>query len=207
MNNNTQFDPYATLGVDPKATMDEIQAAYRRKAQENHPDRGGNPELMKDINMAWKILSDPAMKERYDSGKGVNLSPLEQRARAVILNYVQIVIRTTDVNQDMIHCIRQLMAEQYARMMNARENTKQDLIRLRKRLDRLKGPAGNFIADAMQSEIDKGEQMLKTIDEDEEMHLKAGEMLKEFSYQDIQTAGTTTSFATSSGFYFLGLGV
>ena len=31
-------DYYATLGVDKKATADEIKKAYRKLARENHPD-------------------------------------------------------------------------------------------------------------------------------------------------------------------------
>jgi hypothetical protein len=33
--------PHAVLGVRPGATMDEVKAAFRRKALEHHPDRGG----------------------------------------------------------------------------------------------------------------------------------------------------------------------
>jgi DnaJ family protein A protein 2 len=32
------------LGVDKKATTDQIKKAYRRLAMTHHPDRGGNKE-------------------------------------------------------------------------------------------------------------------------------------------------------------------
>ena len=39
-------DAYATLGVDPEASNDEIKKAYRRLMNRNHPDKiaGSNPE-------------------------------------------------------------------------------------------------------------------------------------------------------------------
>ena len=37
-------------------TVREIQQAYRKKAKENHPDKGGNPETMKQINNAKDTL-------------------------------------------------------------------------------------------------------------------------------------------------------
>lgn len=47
------------LGVTPKASEADIQAAYRRKAMENHPDLGGSEITMAEINAA----RDAAMRE------------------------------------------------------------------------------------------------------------------------------------------------
>ena len=63
-------DYYKVLGVDRKATEDEIKRSYRKLALEHHPDRNpGNKsaeEKFKEINEAYQVLSDPEKKKRYD---------------------------------------------------------------------------------------------------------------------------------------------
>ena len=46
-------DPYATLGVAPDATLDELTAARRRLAMQLHPDRGGDGGAMQVVNRAF----------------------------------------------------------------------------------------------------------------------------------------------------------
>lgn len=63
-------DYYKTLGVDRKATSDEIKKAFRKLAMKYHPDRNkGNKEAeekFKDINEAYEVLSDSQKRSRYD---------------------------------------------------------------------------------------------------------------------------------------------
>ena len=42
------------LGVDQQSTIETVRKAYRVLASENHPDRGGSPARMAEINRAWK---------------------------------------------------------------------------------------------------------------------------------------------------------
>ncbi|HXG25918.1 MAG TPA: molecular chaperone DnaJ [Candidatus Binatia bacterium] len=62
-------DYYTTLGVDRDATEAEIKKAYRRLAQQWHPDVNKNPDAavrFKEINEAYQVLSDPERRQRYD---------------------------------------------------------------------------------------------------------------------------------------------
>jgi DnaJ-domain-containing protein 1 len=44
------------LKVDANATKAEIKAAWKRAAVANHPDLGGNTEMMQQINAAYELL-------------------------------------------------------------------------------------------------------------------------------------------------------
>jgi uncharacterized membrane protein YgcG len=44
------------LGVDPGASDNDIKKAYRKSALKNHPDKGGDPEVFKELTHAWVVL-------------------------------------------------------------------------------------------------------------------------------------------------------
>jgi molecular chaperone DnaJ len=70
----TRPDYYKTLGVDKKATPEEIKKAYRKLARQYHPDR--NPEdkhaeeRFKEVSQAHDVLGDPEKRKQYDTGTG-----------------------------------------------------------------------------------------------------------------------------------------
>lgn len=65
-------DFYNILQIDKDATPDDIKKAYRRLALKFHPDnyKGDKQEAeikFKEINEAYKVLSDPVKKRQYDT--------------------------------------------------------------------------------------------------------------------------------------------
>jgi DnaJ domain len=49
-------DPFAVLGVDHNATLDEVRSARRRLAAQFHPDHGGDATKMGEINVAFDAV-------------------------------------------------------------------------------------------------------------------------------------------------------
>jgi len=55
------------FGLADNPTDAEIKKAWKQKAIQHHPDRGGDPEVMKQINVAHDVLLG---KQRPDRGRG-----------------------------------------------------------------------------------------------------------------------------------------
>jgi DnaJ-class molecular chaperone with C-terminal Zn finger domain len=65
-------DYYQVLGVDKKATADEIKKAYRKLAVKWHPDKNptnkkASEEKFKKISEAYAVLSDQKKRQEYDT--------------------------------------------------------------------------------------------------------------------------------------------
>ena len=60
---------YNILGVNESATQEEIKKAYKKKAVEHHPDKGGNEEEFKKISEAYDTLGDENKRRNYDNQK------------------------------------------------------------------------------------------------------------------------------------------
>lgn len=63
-------DYYKILGVDRKASADEIRSAYRKLAMKYHPDKNQGDkkaeDRFKEINEAYQVLSDEQKRAHYD---------------------------------------------------------------------------------------------------------------------------------------------
>lgn len=60
------MDYYEVLGIKKTASPNEIKSAYKKKAMQHHPDKGGDTNVFKKVNEAYQILSDPNKKGLYD---------------------------------------------------------------------------------------------------------------------------------------------
>jgi len=62
-------DYYKILELEPSATVVEIKKAYRRLAQQYHPDKNSNDQYalvyFSEIKEAYEVLTNPSKKEYY----------------------------------------------------------------------------------------------------------------------------------------------
>ena len=79
-------DYYKILGFDTnRVSIDEIKIGYRDQAKKYHPDLNegdsGAEERFKDINEAYRILSNPSSKRKYDRSWNVNIGKTKNREK------------------------------------------------------------------------------------------------------------------------------
>lgn len=96
---------YEILDVSQDADPDEIKKAYRRKAQQCHPDKeNGDEELFKKVKEAYEVLSDELKRKHYDETgeliKEFEDSPVIQAVIEIVLKLAaQLDIEHTDLIQ------------------------------------------------------------------------------------------------------------
>jgi DnaJ-class molecular chaperone len=77
---------YQTLGVSPDADADALKKAYRKLAQEYHPDRNQGDEAaeerFKEVSAAYAVLSDDQRRRDYDEFGEIATDPNFDAERA-----------------------------------------------------------------------------------------------------------------------------
>lgn len=77
-------DYYSLLRIKPDASPAHVDAAYRRLMQRYHPNARATPQSLdrlRDLNQAWRVLSDPVQRAAYDAARA-NGSKYEPPAAA-----------------------------------------------------------------------------------------------------------------------------
>ena len=73
----TLFGPkslYDALLVDQNATLDEIKLAFKKRALQVHPDKGGSKEAFHLVYQALETLADPEARKKYDHSLSIRES-------------------------------------------------------------------------------------------------------------------------------------
>jgi molecular chaperone DnaJ len=83
-------DYYKTLGVERKATEDDIRKAYRRLARKYHPDLNPGDKAAEDrfkqVQEAYDILSDAKKRSMFDQYGFYSAASISQNTSAAARN-------------------------------------------------------------------------------------------------------------------------
>lgn len=84
---------YEILGVNKGASRDEIRDAYRCKAKETHPDRGGDDKKFAVFAKAYEVLIDSNKRGRYDeTGVVEDVNVINKKANAMVCSIFENIL-------------------------------------------------------------------------------------------------------------------
>lgn len=191
---------YEVLGVGKGADSGEVKKAYRKKAQQLHPDKAeGDKEQFQELVAAYEVLIDNARRQKYDetgeiSSKVADDNDALSSLVSVIFGLIDKVddVRYVNLIEEAKELVREGLRVQAERIVEL-ENS----IAVREEVNRrLKKKDGhNILADALQSDMDKRRQGVEGMRDNLDTGKALIVMLDEYEYQaDIDTRTTDTSF-------------
>lgn len=172
--------PYEILGVDRDASQDDIKRAYRRKAQDAHPDRGGDAAMMRALALAHEILGDSDKRAEYDSmGQEGSANSLDHDAWSLVATHINQAFEVTDNPVESLHEVLDGIRDQIEsdRQKHRAKNVKL-LTKLKAFKQRNKpSEARDRIEKHLLHSIEMNKQAIARADQGLKLHARAVEMI------------------------------
>lgn len=172
---------YATLGIEPTATPEQIKAAYRKKSRENHPDHGGSTEAMASVNDAYAVLSDPDRRAKYDqTGDSTKGPTLDEQANAAL---AQVFNACLTEEGDIVAVARKAFGRGISEANGQRQEMASTLRKLEKRRGLVINTAGeNLFQVLLEGKISQLEKARSSLDAQIEVAKAALRLLESYRF-------------------------
>lgn len=159
------FDPYAVLGVERDATPEEVRQAYRRKAQDAHPDKGGAEGAFPPLQRAYALLKDARRRSSWDqTGRDPGAEPEADARRAEAIRRVVGLFLSAVLNDqldpdthDLVHLVRDLVADQGVALNNTMVEMRKQIRKCQRAIKRVRVTKGkeNLLTGALEANINQ----------------------------------------------------
>jgi curved DNA-binding protein CbpA len=191
------LDPYEQLGVERGATAAEIKSAWRRKAQQMHPDKHADDPYAETrfalIRESYDILSDPARRSAYDAEGRTQRDDLPVRAQTLLEQVVAGLLtqaqKSGDLgNIDLVTALRYALARMKGDTEHERALTARVIRGYEKQLKRVrrKGKGHNLLADLIAVRLDETRSRHADLGKGAEECAAALAMLDEYEDIDVR---------------------
>lgn len=177
------MDLYDILGLDKDADLSAVKRAYRALSKTNHPDKGGDPTKFHNIHLAYKVLSDPKTRKKYDETGEIPGEARNTRAMAIELirgEFQKLVQSRPDLDFDVLVVIGQSINDYLGKIRHAQADLKQRLEQARRHQGRFKGKLDtNPMRDVLNAQERRLSSELEQAGESRKVTQKALALLRE----------------------------
>jgi curved DNA-binding protein CbpA len=190
-------NPYEDLGVDKNADKATIKKVYRKKAQSEHPDRGGDPEKFDKITKAYKLLTDNSRRARFDQtgedGQEDRKLIILQRLARLFVNCIEnFDVDHTDIVESMrLNLVNGQLTNRQSIGLN--ENAIKKYERVKKRL-RKKTPGQNLLIEFVDGQIGGLRQGIERATDEIAKQQEMIDALKNYAYDASPDGGLQARF-------------
>ena len=183
-------DPYVILGVEPSASEADITRAFRRRAMDTHPDRGGDRAEFEAVTRANVVLSDPAKRAKFDSTGEMDDDAVDVTDQAALNIIGQVIAQAIggDVDPckaDFVGSLKthfgKVIGEIDARTSSLKK-AKARAEKMRGRFSR-KGEGDNLLERMMGWQIDNMDEALRGMERTRSHHQRAIEILGDYDFR------------------------
>lgn len=199
---------YEILGVSKNATAEELKTAYRAKAMEHHPDKGGDKDTFAHIAEAYNVLSNPKLRKMYDTTGMYQIKSRKEMIREKAISNVAALLQSLIQKRsnepgffflNLVDVMREFMTDQILpNISTSIKELKKEIKKLKKIKSRL-SCRSNF--DVLSSLLDQQiNSMIENIKNQKSEKLVAEavlDILKDYDYK-ADAKKTTNTFNNSS---------
>jgi len=151
------MDLYKVLGISSHASEAEIKKAYRRKAKEHHPDKGGDETEFKKIQQAYEVLSDPERRKHYDETgdtKAISESQEDGQIKAEVINLFMATVDNAWSSTDIKNAMLKQVKDAICKINDSIRNNANQANKFKKRLGKSQYAGEyNYLEDALNERI------------------------------------------------------
>ena len=176
------MNPYQALGVPKDASPEAIREAYRKKARQHHPDKGGKVAEFQNIQAAYDVLADSERKARYDQTGETGTGPtLESQALTYLSGLLAQVLDIANLQTfQLVDHLRNTLN----RDIKAQEAEKAKVkASITKRQDAIKRLSPGLLAELLQGDISQREVMIAKMDSANAVRQEALRLIEGETYQ------------------------
>lgn len=195
MSDNKDENLYDILGIDKDASQDDVRKAYRKKAQENHPDKNPNDKdagkKFYQVKVAYEVLSDAKRRKKYDNYGDTNEDIPQLRVLAIqevcamVLQIVdQVDINKTDVIKLAVANFKKNIEIHEDKIEKSKANIAKRRVALSRIKQKRKGKkSGDFIRNAIEKDILDYESGIESAKETITLAKAAIDVANEYEYE------------------------